>query len=116
MGLPGAAAVLIFLAPLDAMRKIRADGTVHRLPLLPYSSMCVNCMIWTTYGVLTSNPTLWVPNALGFPASVGHWGKYRGTEQKPTTSRLFVVLYYMAPRSKTSVKCVDTHMRRSQRF
>ena len=54
MGLPGAAAQIVFLAPMEAMNQIKREG-VGNLPLLPYSSMAVNGCVWATYGLLLCN-------------------------------------------------------------
>lgn len=40
----------VFLAPYPTIKNIIADRSVSSLPLLPYSSMCVNAFMWMTYG------------------------------------------------------------------
>jgi hypothetical protein len=40
----------VFLSPVPTIRNIMKDKTVGNLPLLPYSSMCVNAFMWMTYG------------------------------------------------------------------
>jgi len=63
MGLPGLMSFLIFLNPmLEAMPRIRHDRDVGRLPLLPYSAMATQGMVWTLYGMLVCNPAIWTPN------------------------------------------------------
>jgi len=65
MGIAGLASQVLFLAPIDTMRRIVADKSVGKLPLLPYSAMFANGCIWTAYGVLQNNPAIWIPNTLG---------------------------------------------------
>lgn len=63
MGLPGLAALGIFVNPLmEAMPRIRREGNVGRLPLLPYSAMASQGLVWTFYGALLGNPAVWSPN------------------------------------------------------
>ena len=35
------------------------------LPLLPYSTLAVNCMMWMTYGLLQNEASIWIPNVAG---------------------------------------------------
>eukprot|EP00747_Dinoflagellata_sp_TGD_P198506 gnl/TRDRNA2_/TRDRNA2_71570_c1_seq1.p1 gnl/TRDRNA2_/TRDRNA2_71570_c1~~gnl/TRDRNA2_/TRDRNA2_71570_c1_seq1.p1 ORF type:complete len:238 (+),score=32.46 gnl/TRDRNA2_/TRDRNA2_71570_c1_seq1:99-716(+) len=65
MGIPGFASLAVFANPLlEVIPKICRQG-VGKLPLMPYSAMCMNGGIWTTYGVLIHQPGVWVPNAFG---------------------------------------------------
>ena len=40
----------VFLSPVPTVLNIMKDRSVGNLPLLPYSSMCVNAFMWMTYG------------------------------------------------------------------
>lgn len=62
MGLPGLAAQVCFLAPMEAAQKIKKTGDVGNLPLLPYSAMCVSGFIWINYGLALKQPAVWLPN------------------------------------------------------
>jgi len=42
----------VFLSPIPTVQNIMSEKSVGRLPLLPYSSMCVNAFMWMTYGML----------------------------------------------------------------
>jgi len=55
----------LFLAPLVTLRKIARDENIGNFPLLPYSSMIVNCFIWAFYGVMTTQITVWLTNLIG---------------------------------------------------
>ena len=82
---PPLAAQACFLAPMDTMKKIRADGDVGSLPLLPFAAMAVNGIGWVTYGVLAGltgpeasimDPnamTIWVPNITAFLFGAYYW-------------------------------------------
>eukprot|EP00299_Pterocystis_sp_00344_P007148 c2173_g1_i1.p1 GENE.c2173_g1_i1~~c2173_g1_i1.p1 ORF type:complete len:222 (-),score=48.22 c2173_g1_i1:65-730(-) len=59
---PPVAAQVVFLAPLQVMRKIRAAGTVGSMTPLPYTAMLTNGCLWMLYGGLCQNLTIVVPN------------------------------------------------------
>ena len=44
---------------------IQSRGSVSSIPLLPFLSLFVNCVIWTLYGILKNDFTVLVPNVLG---------------------------------------------------
>jgi len=63
MGLPGVISIGIFLNPMfEVVPRIRRDKDVAKLPLLPYSAMAAQGMVWTYYGVIIGNPAIWTPN------------------------------------------------------
>eukprot|EP00301_Raphidiophrys_heterophryoidea_P000454 c10227_g1_i1.p1 GENE.c10227_g1_i1~~c10227_g1_i1.p1 ORF type:complete len:261 (+),score=59.02 c10227_g1_i1:55-837(+) len=62
---PPAAAQLVFLAPMQAMSRIKAAGTTGDMTPLPYFAMLANCVAWSTYGLLLGDPTIWSPNVPG---------------------------------------------------
>jgi hypothetical protein len=37
---------IVFLAPFPTVQKFSESGTTGALPLLPYSSMCINGFAW----------------------------------------------------------------------
>lgn len=59
------ASVLVSAAPLPTIREIQVNKNVGNLPLLPYSCMAANCVLWTTYGALKHTPSIWIPNGVG---------------------------------------------------
>ena len=48
--------VLCSLAPLPTIREVSRTKSVGNLPLLPYSSMTANGVIWALYGYLVDSP------------------------------------------------------------
>lgn len=65
MGLPGLVSMGIFLNPyFEAMPRIKAQGTVGKMPMLPYSAMTGQGLVWTCYGLLLHNPAVWSPNVV----------------------------------------------------
>jgi len=48
--------VLCSLAPLPTIREVSRTKSVGSLPLLPYSSMTANGVIWAMYGYLVDSP------------------------------------------------------------
>lgn len=59
------ASVLVCAAPLPTILQIARDRTVASLPLLPYSSLIVSCVLWTTYGLLIGEIKLYLSNIIG---------------------------------------------------
>ena len=51
--------------PLPTIRMIQRNRAVGNLPLLPYSSMIANCVLWFTYGVLLKESKVWFTNLVG---------------------------------------------------
>ena len=60
------ASLLVSAAPLPTINKIKSQNDVGDLPLLPYSCMACNCILWTCYGALRHSPSIWMPNGLSF--------------------------------------------------
>jgi solute carrier family 50 (sugar transporter) len=50
--------------------KIVAEKSVGSLSPLPFVSLLTNCVIWTYYGVLKSDLTVFVPNGIGIIAGL----------------------------------------------
>jgi len=67
LGLPGLAAQIFFFSPIPVIQKMVAEKNTGTLPLLPYSAMCTNGILWTTYGVLLGESAIWAPNV---PAAI----------------------------------------------
>ena len=64
------ASLLVSAAPLPTISKIKSDNDVGSLPLLPYSCMACNCILWTCYGALRHTPSIWMPNGVSFLLSL----------------------------------------------
>mmetsp|Transcript_66119 Transcript_66119/g.138104 ORF Transcript_66119/g.138104 Transcript_66119/m.138104 type:complete len:384 (-) Transcript_66119:575-1726(-) len=77
MGVQGLVSMGIFIMPmLEALPRIRRDQNVGRLPLLPFSAMVAQGVVWTTYGLLVSNPAIWSPNILAIVLGLRYWQVY----------------------------------------
>lgn len=59
------AAFVVFMAPYPTIRQIRMDKRVGKMPMLPYSSMVVNCFVWMVYGLLKLEQKVWLTNSIG---------------------------------------------------
>ena len=44
---------------------MQKDRSVGNLPLLPYSSMIANCVLWMVYGILRKETKVWFTNLIG---------------------------------------------------
>ena len=60
------ASLLVSAAPFPTISKIKSENDVGNLPLLPYSCMACNCILWACYGALRDAPSIWMPNGLSF--------------------------------------------------
>lgn len=64
--------------------QIIADKSVGPLSAFPFVSLLTNCVIWTYYGLLKSDMTVLVPNALGILTGAGCvMGYHRFALKKP---------------------------------
>lgn len=63
---PPLAAQVVFLAPLQAMKQFKIEGTTGDVVPIPYTAMCVNGIVWVAYGLLQGEPTIWAPNISAF--------------------------------------------------
>eukprot|EP00542_Grammatophora_oceanica_P018942 CAMPEP_0194049396 /NCGR_PEP_ID=MMETSP0009_2-20130614/30616_1 /TAXON_ID=210454 /ORGANISM="Grammatophora oceanica, Strain CCMP 410" /LENGTH=233 /DNA_ID=CAMNT_0038695543 /DNA_START=55 /DNA_END=756 /DNA_ORIENTATION=+ len=70
------AGILVFLAPIPTMRGIARDKTTGTLPLLPYSSMIGNCILWVTYGILKQQSKIWSCNVVGLVLGTWYWFQF----------------------------------------
>lgn len=93
MGLPGLLSLGIFINPmLEAIPRIRHDRDVGKLPLLPYSAMATQGMVWCTYGLLLGNPAVWTPNFMAMVLGLYYCSVYarycpRGADWLPYSYR-----------------------------
>lgn len=65
----------VFLAPFPTIQKFSKSGT-GSLPLLPYSSMCINGFAWFTYGILKNQATVWRPNLFGLCCGIYYFYQF----------------------------------------
>jgi len=52
-------------AGLKAVKTIKENKSVGDLSPLPFVSLVTNCVVWSTYGFLTNDPTVIIPNLSG---------------------------------------------------
>ncbi|GAX24407.1 solute carrier family 50 [Fistulifera solaris] len=64
------ASIFVIASPFPTVQKIIRDRTVGQMPLLPYSSMLASCFLWSVYGFLKAEPSVWGPNLFGVFASL----------------------------------------------
>jgi len=80
------AAIVVFMAPYPTLRQIQKDRSVGNLPLLPYSSMIANCVMWFVYGILTKQTKVWFPNLVGLFFGLFYFLKFIKYTQPKSTS------------------------------
>jgi len=80
------AAIVVFMAPYPTIQKVQKAKSVGSLPLLPYSSMIANCVLWVAYGLLTNTSKVWFTNSVGLVFGLFYFLKFiKYTPQKSTT-------------------------------
>ena len=57
--------ILLCLAPLPTIQGVKSSKDVGNLPLLPYTCLFANVMLWGTYGLLKNEMAVIVPNVIG---------------------------------------------------
>jgi len=67
----------VFLSPVPTVQNIIKEKSVGNLPLLPYSSMCVNSLMWMTYGILKKDSKVWFPNAFGLFCGLNYFYQFQ---------------------------------------
>lgn len=78
---PAVACQAVFFAPLEAMKTIKANGTTGEFPVLPYAAMCLNGVLWMTYGNLIGEMTVLLPNVSAL--ILGSYYVYTYNQYKP---------------------------------
>lgn len=80
----------VFLSPVPTIMNIMRDKSVGNLPLLPYSSMCVNAFMWMTYGILKKDSKIWSPNLFGLLCGLNYFRQFKkhsnGAKNLPGTA------------------------------
>jgi len=59
------ASFVVTMAPLPTIRDMAKEKNVGKMPLLPYSSMFVNCFVWSVYGLLKFEKKVYITNMIG---------------------------------------------------
>jgi len=65
---PKLAFAMMLSAPILTCQKIWKDKSVGELSAFPFVSLIGNCGVWTTYGFICSDPTIYQANLAGFIA------------------------------------------------
>jgi len=69
--------ITIFSAPLlDVIPRLKRDGDVGKLPLLPYSMMFVNSAVWCAWALLCDLPAVWASNLVGVSLSLYYTSQF----------------------------------------
>jgi len=77
IGLPGLASLYLSASPsFGAVLGIYRNRSVGRLPLLPYTAMVCNSVIWMFYGVTSKQFAVAAPNLLGLVLGLVYCGVY----------------------------------------
>lgn len=82
---------MVYLAPLEAMMRIKKEKTTGKLPIAPYWTMAVNGVVWTSYGVLVQQPSLWLGAAPGILFGAYYWSVFSRYAPKECPLRAYKV-------------------------
>ena len=63
---PPLAAQVVFLAPMTAMRTFKKEKTTGDVSPVSLAAMCVNGLVWVSYGAMRGDPTIWACNISAF--------------------------------------------------
>jgi solute carrier family 50 (sugar transporter) len=66
----------LYVSPLSTILQVTQDKTVGTLPLLPYTSMLSNNVVWAVYGLLKKEPIIIFANGIGLLLSLGYFVQY----------------------------------------
>lgn len=70
------ASIFLCLSPIPTIEHILHDGKVGSYPLLPYTSMLLNTLLWFMYGLLKKDRSLWITNGFAVLLSLCYWLTY----------------------------------------
>lgn len=70
--------------------RIISDKSTRELSPLPFTSLFTNCVIWTYYGLLRSDNTVFIPNLIGIFTGAGCMMSYQRYSSKSPMS-LYIV-------------------------
>jgi len=74
------------MQPYPTIQQVQKNKSVGSLPLLPYSSMIANCVLWFAYGVLTNESKVWFTNLVGLFFGLFYFLRFiKYTQPKSTT-------------------------------
>jgi solute carrier family 50 protein (sugar transporter) len=70
------ASVLVCMSPIPTIQRINRERKVGSLPLLPYSTMIINSMLWFAYGLLKKEIKIYSCNGTGLILGVVYFVHY----------------------------------------
>ena len=76
---------------MQAMKQFKKDGSVGDVAPIPYTAMCINGIVWMSYGALQGEPTIWAPNISAFLFGtyyVHTYSKYTTTNMMPKSAQI----------------------------
>jgi solute carrier family 50 protein (sugar transporter) len=71
------ASILGCCSPYPTVRRIQREGRVGNLPLLPYTIMIINSLLYLAYGLLLREIRIWSGNAVGLLLGMYYFRSYR---------------------------------------
>ena len=70
------ASILGCSSPYPTVRRIQREGRVGNLPLLPYTIMIINSLLYLAYGLLLHEIRIWLGNAVGLLLGMYYFRSY----------------------------------------
>jgi uncharacterized protein with PQ loop repeat len=70
------ASIFLCLSPIPTIQHILHDEKVGNYPLLPYTMMLINTLLWLAYGLLKQDSSLWITNGFAVLLGLYYWFSY----------------------------------------
>jgi solute carrier family 50 (sugar transporter) len=110
----------LYMAPISTIAQITSDRSVGNLPLLPYTSMLVNNIVWCAYGILKKEPIILFASGPGLVLSTIYFLQFirlapsqsptlpgKANQHKQVVGGVLLTTLFLVATSLTS-KSIDT--------
>jgi solute carrier family 50 (sugar transporter) len=84
--------ILLCCSPIPTIQHIIHDEKVGHYPLLPYTIMCINTLLWLTYGILRHELALYCTNGISLLLAIYYWLRYVQYTPFTTSTVLYTIL------------------------
>eukprot|EP00397_Hematodinium_sp_SG-2012_P061210 GEMP01080721.1.p1 GENE.GEMP01080721.1~~GEMP01080721.1.p1 ORF type:complete len:236 (+),score=23.30 GEMP01080721.1:160-867(+) len=83
--------LILFLSPMTAINEVIMNKSVGLLPSLPFTSMFVNCFLWSLFGYKLMEKAMILPNSFGLLLACYYLKTYNEYKIEPMTKALSVM-------------------------
>jgi solute carrier family 50 (sugar transporter) len=68
--------IVLCCSPIPTIQHIIVDEKIGHYPLLPYTILLINTMLWFAYGILRHDTSLWITNGVSILFATYYWYNY----------------------------------------